>query len=194
MYERPERTRGIVLDILDLSMVEDDALAKAKQDRPEDGLVALKAGFGPYAVADTARGMFVICNEGVGWEVSDEKPLRVELFGEYDGKFDAMASEVVELTPAQVRAFTSTTDRIDLADLIRVFGDRLERNFNLWHATISEATRDTTVYEVVDTAMGEVRISGNRHEVTIETALSTYTIFTDEARDLGQAILKVANR
>jgi hypothetical protein len=135
------RERGILLNVLDLSALAPAALEYAQREYPESGFTSVEPGFGPYGVADTDHGLFVVCNEGVGWEVTGDKPLAVECYGEtkVDGKvtsFSMLPACVVYLTPAQVRGAV-TEETIDLADLVRRFGDRLEVNFSIWHHKIS---------------------------------------------------------
>lgn len=66
----------------------------------------------PVAVGVAPDGtVYLICTEGVGWEVKDEG---------FEGK-----------SPEDLQDLT-TGELVDLADWVRVFGARLESNFWLW--------------------------------------------------------------
>lgn len=78
-----------------------------------------------YAVGTDGR-TYVICSEGVGWEVTEDRPLIVDTFG---GEY------VMPLTEVRERAENGTD--VDLADHIRTFGSRLDSNHYMWTARLS---------------------------------------------------------
>lgn len=101
------RTRGITVRTLDMS----DAA-----ERPVYG----------YALGRGNDGKtYVICTEGVGWEVTPDRPLFVDT---WSGGYDMPLSEVVD------RA--AHGEDVDLADHVRTFGSRLESNFHMWSRRI----------------------------------------------------------
>lgn len=123
MYEKPDRPRGVVLRVLDT-----DAICTAVAEQLDNGS-EYEVAFAPYAVAQTVNGMmFVICREGVGWQVSCTQPLQLDLYAKVTNAISVLPSFAVNLTPAQIDLHTTEVE-IDLADLIRTFGGRLEDNF-----------------------------------------------------------------
>lgn len=101
----------------------------------EDGEIA-STGFGPYALAEHNDTLYVVCAEGVGWVVTDDEPFTVDVYVSKPGRMAIWPSSHVALTPAEVRACV-TTEMIDLVDLVRTFGGRLESNFWRWHNTLT---------------------------------------------------------
>lgn len=89
---------------------------------PDNG----QAPFYGYALAVSAGKVYVICTEGVGWEVTSDRPLFV----------DSMAGGY-ELPLAAVMAAASLGKTVDLADHIRTFGSRLDSNHYQWHARLT---------------------------------------------------------
>lgn len=122
-----DRDRGVKLRTLDLSVVQAQANDLADGEGKEAHI-----GFTPYAMAERAGRLFVICNEGVGWEVTDDKPLRLDLYLQSPGRIAIVPSYVAKLSPDEVRSM-ATGPEVDLADHVRTFGDRLESNFWTWH-------------------------------------------------------------
>jgi hypothetical protein len=140
------RESGVMLRLLDLTSIEAAATEKWLEKDDHAGSY-LEAGFKPLAMAGAGDELYVVCQEGVGWKVTPEKPLEVELFQRADEKdgqmrsFSIMAVMVASLTPEEVLA-CATEEEIDLSDLIRSFGQRLEDNFWLWHATLKREMAD----------------------------------------------------
>ena len=127
-----KREKGTTLRLLDFSRVEQQALEAAKKDAEgTDGKVptALEAGFAPWAAGKTKDGtVVVVCVEGVGYEVTDDSPFHLELFARYDGGFGILPTMEAVMKPADLQEYL-TNETIDLADLVRQFGRRLEDNF-----------------------------------------------------------------
>jgi hypothetical protein len=111
------RTRGIVVRTFDASSVGDNGTAGPPM-------------FAPYAYAVAADGRhYVICSEGVGWEVTDDRPLTVQTY--------AGTTYELSLFDVQWRAAADDASDVDLADHIRTFGSRLDANHYGWVARLS---------------------------------------------------------
>lgn len=123
-----ERQRGVILHVIDFSRV------LAEVPREDDQTVDV--GFGPYAMIEKDGLLYVVCNEGVGWEVTDTEPLQVDLYVTSPGYLAIMPSFRARLTPEEVRA-AATGGPVDLADHVRRFGARLESNFSMWRDRLS---------------------------------------------------------
>lgn len=132
-----KRPTGVKLTLLDLAPVLESA-AKS----PHATADAYEISFGPYATAEVDGKLYVICNEGVGWEVTDEEPLELDLYVKKPGTISIVPSLRATLSPAEVREH-ATGEKVDLADHVRRFGARLESNFWAWLDTLS-AARSTT--------------------------------------------------
>lgn len=131
MYEKRERQRGVILRLLDVSTICANAT-----EQIGDGTV-YESDYTPWAVAQTVDGlMFVICSEGVGSEVANETPLELNLYAKVENCITILHSFIVQLTPAEIEPHISD-ETIDLADLVRTFGPRLEDNFWLWYRRLA---------------------------------------------------------
>lgn len=127
-----ERDRGVTLTVLDLDPLL-SKLAEEVQDRMPDSRLEFRM---TYAVAEKDGKTFVVCNEGVGWKVTEEDPLEVAVFSSSPEGFSMFPQYRIVLSPDEVRKY-ATGEKIDLADLVRTFGGRLEDNFWIWHHTLT---------------------------------------------------------
>jgi hypothetical protein len=125
---RTERARGVTLRTLDLTAM----LAGV----PLTGDERADAGHAPFAVAEHGGRMYVVCHEGVGWEVTDDDPLVIDIYVAPPSHIAIVPKYQATLTPAEVREAATGPDT-DLADLVRTFGSRLESNFWMWHRTLT---------------------------------------------------------
>lgn len=77
----------------------------------------------------------LVCSEGVGWEQDTygclEVPTNIGQMGLWNGRVFISVDTVKD-------CLTDRTE--DIADYIRVFGDRLERNCDLWQSKMSVAS------------------------------------------------------
>jgi hypothetical protein len=123
-----KRPTGVTLTLLDT-----DRLNQQLSERLEG---TYEAGWTPYAMAERHGRLYVVCHEGVGWEVTDDRPLEVDVYAKRPGHMSIMPSFVAKLSPAEVREL-ATDQTVDLADHVRQFGARLEGNFWSWHRRLS---------------------------------------------------------
>ena len=76
----------------------------------------------------------LVCSEGVGWEQDTygclEVPTNIGQMGMWNGRVFISVDTVKECL---------TDQTADIADYIRVFGDRLESNCSLWQSKMSVA-------------------------------------------------------
>jgi hypothetical protein len=98
----------------------------------------IRPGFEPWAYTEHDGRHFVICNEGVGYEVSMDEPWEVPLYSRRKGFVSILPSWTVPLTPGEIAPMAG--EEIDLADLIRSFGARLEQNFWIWFRELGGLT------------------------------------------------------
>lgn len=130
------RARGTIVTKLDLSKVKADALPFVQKQVPEATGVSFRQT--DYAVAEVGRKLFVIGTEGVGEEVTPFTPFEVEVYAEVPNSISILPCAILRLKPAEVRK-AATGPKVDLADFIRTFGARLERNFDIWRNTLKVA-------------------------------------------------------
>lgn len=117
-----ERTRGVTLRVLDFTKI------LAEEGLPLEEGERAHLGFEPYAAAEHNGQLYVVCNEGVGWKVSEDEPLRLDIFVDHPDTIAIFPRWQLLLPPDAVRS-AMTDEETDLADLIRSFGFRLESNF-----------------------------------------------------------------
>lgn len=139
-----QRQRGVMLRLLDVADLEVSGL-ECLQRLEGDEWNECSIGSVPYAAKEIRGTLYVVCHEGVGWEVADDKPLMVPLYGakrhEHGRTMRVVPFAEAMLRPDEVRE--RMRDEIDLADLIRTFGSRLESNFVTWaHLLTEEVARD----------------------------------------------------
>jgi len=115
-------------------------LDHASKDFPE-GTVATIHGT-KYGYVKTAKGDFVLCNEGVGQYVNASNPLEIGLYTEEIGDGPRHFS----ICPFKVLRFPSLPHLLEwskvartenLAVFIRKFGSRLESNFKVLNRELS---------------------------------------------------------
>jgi hypothetical protein len=141
-----ERARGVTVQVLDFTPIYEMVIEKFKTKRPDIDTV----GTYTWALAvDPAGNHYLVCDEGVGGEISDDEAYGVDLWDrterevketEDGGKaftLDMMAITTARLKLSDVREHLPVVEEVDLADFIRTFGARLEDNFWLWHDALT---------------------------------------------------------
>ena len=73
------------------------------------------------------RNLVVICSEGVGWSCNSWGRVNVPVYIDKEQWSDSY----IEISTKVINKFV-TEETVDLADHVRVFGDRLENNFDSW--------------------------------------------------------------
>jgi len=77
-------------------------------------------------VVNGKDGIATVCCEGVGWTIDSNGLYTLMFLGTF-------SQSTVDVTLDELKSCFST-EQTDLANFIRVFGDRLESNFDLWHS------------------------------------------------------------
>ena len=83
-----------------------------------------------------SQNLVVICSEGVGWEANEYGRINVPVYTD-QGFWN---SSYVEISTQMIAKFI-TEETVDLADHIRVFGDRLETNFAVWAQVLTRTEK-----------------------------------------------------
>jgi hypothetical protein len=76
-------------------------------------------------VVNGKNGVATLCDEGVGWYADSKGKLPINYWGKNG------ANGYIDITPEELTDLISDTT-MDLADFVRIFGDRLETNLSLW--------------------------------------------------------------
>jgi hypothetical protein len=76
------------------------------------------------AVVNGEKGLATVMNEGVGWYADSEGVLPINYWS-------GNSSGYLDITPEELATLISD-ETVDLADHVRVFGDRLETNLYIW--------------------------------------------------------------
>ena len=90
-------------------------------------------------VVNTPEGLATICNEGVGWFKNDDGKYLV-------GGWVGYSNPTFYLSEDELLSFLSS-ERVDLAEFIRSFGDRLETNFDIWYYQIKDTSQDIAAFD-----------------------------------------------
>ena len=136
MSRRDERTNGYMGIILDgeklakIAKVIYSAQYKEVSDFTIDNLLLIELKetdvFGNSKHA-------VVCTEGVGWEQDDygtiAVPTNIGQLGLYNGRVHISIDVIKDCV---------TDETQDIADYIRVFGDRLDRNVSIWQSHMKD--------------------------------------------------------
>jgi len=124
------------------------AQQKSKDAEYQPGFVELNP-LGTYGYVDTADGMFVLVNEGVGASdpLKDDEKMVIELYAstyenaEHEGSytFGMFPTVGIQLTPVEIQQ-RATGETVPLHDFIRKFGSRLESNYRMWKNALEAAS------------------------------------------------------
>ena len=141
--KRDARPRGVPVQLVDLASLEAKWTEEARQLMPDrvDEDRQLELGWKPWGLMTCADGSrILVCVEGVGYNIADDEPATLELYvrmtdeakgqaRKYGGKETVGMFPVatVQVALSDVAAL-ATGETVDLADHIRVFGERLESN------------------------------------------------------------------
>ena len=146
-YKDRTDIRGVMLDLVDLTPVEDAATewAHAHDDDRINDYDRLEVGHNPWAIlTDADGGHWLVCNEGVAYKFradecdqTDRPHVHLDLYGRGTRSGDAESISIMPTAGATVTLNDAldyrTGEQIDLADLVRVFGSRLEDNVRSLH-------------------------------------------------------------
>lgn len=112
------RTKGTIVHVLDVDKA--TAFLKEKLNAPDVDFSAEV-----MAIVNGEKGVATVITEGVGWYADSEGKLPINYWGKNG------MSGYLDITPQELAPLISD-ETIDLADFVRVFGDRLETNLYIW--------------------------------------------------------------
>jgi hypothetical protein len=114
------RTFGTIVHVLDVEKATE--FIKNRFEDPEANITAER-----MAIVNGDRGLATVITEGVGWFADKEGGIPINYYGKNgnNGYIDVTAEELQTLI---------SDETIDLADHVRVFGDRLETNLYIWQS------------------------------------------------------------
>ena len=135
----------VEVSIIDLSQAEAEVLALAqKAGKEHEGypVTECEAGFKPHGFVETPTGLYALSSEGVGsGPITKEKPYEIGFYpggktdkGKWGSSFPGYEGK---LGPGDLRKL-ATGEKVNLAEFIRSFGARLERNYDMWRKTLEE--------------------------------------------------------
>jgi hypothetical protein len=123
------RPKGVTVKVFQTEPLLDLVKATLKQTYRPEVVDGADLNVDTLAYAEQPDGTPVtICSEGVGWAPDPDGTLCVPYREGFMGAWVQVAPEALAEVP---------TEDADLADLIRVFGSRLEANFDLWHRRLT---------------------------------------------------------
>lgn len=112
------RTFGTIVHVLDV-----EKATQFIKDHFNDQTFDVKAE--RMAIVNGKNGLATVVTEGVGWYADKDGGIPINYWGK-NGQ-----SGYIDITVDQLKTLISD-ETIDLADHVRVFGDRLETNLYLW--------------------------------------------------------------
>jgi hypothetical protein len=112
------RTFGTIVHVLDVEKA--TAFIKNRFEDPEANITADR-----MAIVNGKNGVATVVDEGVGWYADANGKLPINYWG-LNG-----SGGYLDITPEELFPLISD-ETIDLADHVRVFGDRLENNLWIW--------------------------------------------------------------
>jgi hypothetical protein len=114
------RTFGTVVHVLDVEKATE--FIKNRFEDPEANITAER-----MAIVNGDRGLATVITEGVGWFADKEGGIPINYYGKNGN------NGYIDVTADELRTLISD-ETIDLADHVRVFGDRLETNLYIWQS------------------------------------------------------------
>ena len=112
------RTKGTIVHLLDVEKA--TALIKQRFNNQDADITAER-----MAIVNGKNGLATVMDEGVGWFADKDGKLPINYWGK-NGNNGYLDITVEELYPL------ISDETIDLADHVRIFGDRLETNLSTW--------------------------------------------------------------
>lgn len=134
-YEK--RTKGTVVHLLD--PIKTAEFIKRHYSNQSTEITAE-----PMVVVNGKNGLATVVSEGVGWYADENGKLPVNYYvGSYNSGYQ-------DITVEELKTLISDKT-IDLADFVRVFGDRLEVNLSLWQNYAKGYDQSmSVVYDTID--------------------------------------------
>jgi hypothetical protein len=126
------RTFGTIVHILDVEKA--TKFLKDRFEAPDANITAER-----MAIVNGKNGVATVIDEGVGWYADKEGKLPINYWG-LNG-----SGGYLDITPEELFPLISD-ETIDLADHVRVFGDRLENNLWIWQNYAKDYPQDKMSY------------------------------------------------
>lgn len=133
----PTAIEVIPLDLTELAKKAFEATDKAKFPKATRCIPHYKYGF-----VETKQGLYAFDDDGVGNKdlITADNHFEIYFLPEYDGGGYLFSSVGYGLDDEDLRRLASK-ERVNLADFIRTFGARLERNYEVWRKVLEKANK-----------------------------------------------------
>jgi len=115
-----QRTFGTIVHTLDVEKA--TAFIKERFESPDLDITADR-----MAIVNGKNGLATVLDEGVGWFADKDGGIPINYWGKNGN------SGYIDVTAEELQTLISD-ETIDLADHVRVFGDRLETNLYIWQS------------------------------------------------------------
>lgn len=113
-----DRTRGTIVHVIDVEKATE--FIKNRFEAPDLDITAER-----MAIVNGEKGLATVITEGVGWYADAQGGIPINYWGKNGN------NGYIDITADELRTLISD-ETIDLADHVRVFGDRLETNLEIW--------------------------------------------------------------
>jgi hypothetical protein len=114
------RTFGTIVHVIDVEKATE--FIKNRFENPEANITAER-----MAIVNGEKGLATVLTEGVGWYADAQGGIPINYYGKNGN------NGYIDVTADELRTLISD-ETIDLADHVRVFGDRLETNLYIWQS------------------------------------------------------------
>lgn len=133
-YRGEHRVRGCLVYTLDMKALEEKVLEimSAYEGESVEDLRAQNAGLADRSLVfgfDDKGRAWIVGTEGVGWKADESDNFNIRM------QFGFGSTGYTVAVPHAVMRKLRSNEMVDLADHVRIFGDRLESNFSLWFDT-----------------------------------------------------------
>ena len=113
-----DRTFGTIVHVIDVEKATE--FIKNRFEAPDLDITAER-----MAIVNGKNGLATVVTEGVGWYADENGGIPINYWGKNGN------NGYIDITADELRTLISD-ETIDLADHVRVFGDRLETNLDIW--------------------------------------------------------------
>ena len=113
-----DRTRGTIVHVIDVEKATE--FIKNRFEAPDLDITAER-----MVIVNGEKGLATVITEGVGWYADAQGGIPINYWGKNGN------NGYIDITADELRTLISD-ETIDLADHVRVFGDRLETNLDIW--------------------------------------------------------------
>ena len=126
----------VMVTVLDLTPIEPQAFKVMNKGQFPDAISA-SVGHKPHGIVETTRGVYALCEEGVGNAnpITEGNKYEVDFYAKTKDGGYCLPAVIASLNVDELKQL-ATPQRVNLADFIRTSGARLESNYTQWRKVL----------------------------------------------------------